>query len=163
MSLALTAWTESNNLPMSHIKKTEQKLDERHQEGLSPRDTFSWWDHSSHGNHLQQHGFIQEVAPSRARALKETTLYEGSRKRFFEGLKQAEIGAHSFCVSWSLLARLQGNLRIIHAVFHKIKWVGTQFGSGTHFPTSSHGRVIKRENKYSDHGRFNVCSSIPRF
>lgn len=26
-----------------------------------------------------------------------------------------------------------------------------------------HMRVIKRENKYSDQGRFNVCSSVPRF
>lgn len=25
------------------------------------------------------------------------------------------------------------------------------------------GGVVKRENKYSDHGRFNVCWSIPRF
>lgn len=44
-----------------------------------------------------QHGWSTTGGgPSRATALKETTVYEGSDQHVYEGLKQAEMGARSF-------------------------------------------------------------------
>lgn len=118
---------------------------------------------------LNKHSFITRVYPFRARHLKETTEHERAMNALLLRVKHAEIGAQIvfilisqrhmnivtlFILNRSLLARLQGNLRIMHNALAKIKWVGTQFGSWTHFLSSSHTRVIKKENKHSDHEHF---------